>query len=187
MSLITHKAANSMSTIEEPGPITGILMINSYEKRMCYAGEFFAQPIEQALNIHIAPSEPVVEIIAMSKKTEINTLDYAARWTGNKHFQSFGNLPHLLPLSIIDKKEGEVIKIIVWGKAVELMCQQKSFQKQDTFENALDNLKELFMHQPSFHMQDKKLLIDARIIVKDNNIYSNGPNGYKITNRETNT
>jgi hypothetical protein len=133
-----------MDTPEEPTiphPISGIIMINSYKKNIHYAGKDFAQSIKEIFNIDIPPTEAIVDVIIVNKKTEDTPLNYATHWAAVKNPLLQKRLPSWLPISMIDTKEGDIIRLTAWGKTIELTCQQQCFELPNNFETEIENFK----------------------------------------------
>jgi hypothetical protein len=64
---------------------------------------------------------------------------------GNPEIHDTKTFPDLLPLRLVDgKKEGDIIKLIVWGKSIELCCKQQPYRYSNygLFHEVLKKLQE---------------------------------------------
>lgn len=94
--------------------------------------------------------------------------------------------PKFLPLRLLeDKKEGEVVKFVLYDKSIELVCKQNGhYPGMVDFQTYLQYHKEAFRrltHYDNEHYtnDEKKMLLDKGVLDKDSFGYlTHGPNGF---------
>lgn len=168
MSLIANNMLYSMDNVD------GYLTIIP-NQNMIYAGKL-ALYFNENFGTNIIESEPLVEVMVTDKKGDYDSHS----WSQGEHHE-FGehSFPSNLPLSLIDKKGGDIVKLIAWGKKINLTCQNYT----QSFEDELKKLKEKFNKFPSFYFLDENDLIEKKIIEvvdRQNFQYKHGQHGYKF-------
>lgn len=163
--------------------------------------------LENALSCKLQDNDPLVRVLAANEdcgdwsggdcgvfrkrlKPFVKLLNLLRK---KKRPEHHGGFPSYLPLSLIDeKREGDNIKLTVWGIPVTLTCSQLSSRpaknrkgKADSFEVVLAEQKQRFAMSPHFKYTRANIrtLEDNGILALDRSVYihRHGPNGYRVS------
>jgi len=99
--------------------------------------------------------------------------------------------PSYLPWSLLQgKKEGDVVRLLVHGLNVELICSQLLSRQGDKgperFEDKLKEVVKIFAENPKYVLGDERAFVKKGILVKRGTTYKNGPNGFDNKNKKNN-
>ena len=99
--------------------------------------------------------------------------------------------PSYLPWSLLRGiKEGDVVRLLVHGLNVELICSQLLSRRGDKgserFEVKLKEVMESFAKNPKYVLGDERAFVKKGILVKTGTTYKNGPNGFDNENKKNN-
>lgn len=151
--------------------IKGTLVLHPYEKIMY--SPYVQEDLKKTLDLELDAADPLVAVRALKGDGSSQQKLFLPK--------KFDTFPDTLPLSILrDKKDGDEL-ILMNGTTYKIIltCNQKIHNNR-AFNDQLAYSIARFKEEPTYHLFDKKELIQKGIIVKvAKGHYQHGPNGFK--------
>ncbi len=158
--------------------VKGSLKITAKQLQYQCGECFFDLKQRHDLLLPCNPADPLVQVVVRSPESD--------DWM-TLHHPKVGYFPLFLPYCLLaDKKENDMVRIFNLQKQsiIELTCQQASFDEahtSETFENALERLKQEFLKNPQRYSSDCEKKLQALKVMafdKESLLYVHGPYGF---------